>query len=116
VDRLQGGLDQLRSLTLANAQGTYTLEGMMSVTQAQIDAYAARVGEYASGVSAATDGLATDHAAMLAEIQTLKDRLAAGETVDLTGLDAVMARMGGSVDRLKALDATYPPPAPEPAP
>lgn len=76
----------------------------MSAEQDKIDADVA-------AIKAVTDGLTTANTDILAEIQALKDAVAAGQPVDFSALDAAVAPLQTIATNIEGIA-----PAPTPAP
>lgn len=91
-------------------------QGVLVSTQDQANADAAAVDALTTQVNAFQATLSNDVAKINAEIAVLQGQIAAGEPIDLTGLESSLATLQGSVTGLgtavSSVDGIAPPAAP----
>lgn len=98
--------DALRAIRVTQARHTSALHGLTERTktmaaQDDVNAIAAQLSGVGDEISAGVDGIRAD-------IQALKDAIAAGQPVDLTALEASVARVAAAGDAVRALDQENP--------
>lgn len=76
----------------------------------------ATIAEFAAQIDSASTRMGDDIKAVADEIAQLKDQIAAGDTPDLTSLDAAVTKLNATADQLHALASPDNPDNPVPVP